>query len=108
MRVVISLLLLSIFSPAQAQELSSEDKMSLEDRACVYAYILAMESIMGTEEEAFDVCVESAKAGARGAQNLIAEGYLGAGQRDKALYWFKKASEQGHKGARLRVRELRK
>ncbi len=95
---LVLILLLSTVSPVNAEE-----EMPLEDRACVYAYILAMESITGTEEEAFDVCVESAKAGARGAQNLIAEGYLGAGQRDKALYWFKKSAEQGHEGARLRI-----
>ena len=98
---LILILLLFVSSPLYAEE-----ELSLEDRACIYAYTLAMESITGTEDEAYDICVEAAEAGARGAQNLIAEGYLGAGDKEKALYWFKKSAEQGHEGAWLRVREL--
>lgn len=65
---------------------------------------MAIQFDVGTEQEAFDICVDAAKSGARGAQNLIAEGYLGAGDKEKAFYWFKKAAEQGHQGAWLRVR----
>lgn len=80
--------------------------MSPEDWACINAFRMVIQFDKGTEQEAFDICVQSAKAGARGAQNLIAEGYLGSGNKEKALYWFKQAAEQGHEGAKLRVVEL--
>lgn len=99
------LILFLFISIAQAEELSSLEQSNID---CFNAFWNYNEHGIGTTQEAFKICLDSANAGGVGAQNLVAEGYLGAGNKQKALYWFKKASTQGHKGAKSRVLELSK
>ena len=94
---IIFLLSLVVTFYVQAEELSPLDKKNLD---CFTAFWNYNEHGIGTTEEAFQICLEAAKAGGVGAQNLVVEGYLGAGQKDKALYWFKQAAQHGHEGAR--------
>lgn len=105
MRLLTLLLVCLVASlPSHGKELSPIEQ---KDMDCINTFVSVLRDNIGTEQDAFDICVDAAESGARGAQNLVAEGMLGAGKTEQALYWFNKAAEQGHQGAWLRVRELK-
>lgn len=75
------------------------------DMQCFHGYSQATSS--EDIKQAFPICLKAAKSGAQGSQYVIGIMYLANDQKDKAIYWLKKAADNGYDPAIEKLEALK-
>tara|TARA_B100001989_G_scaffold253021_2_gene237547 strand:+ start:202 stop:543 length:342 start_codon:yes stop_codon:yes gene_type:complete len=97
--LIFSIFVIVLSKNGQAQEVSYNEKADMICFAQMSKEAVTGEKLTTEEfENVWPVCLEAAQSGAVGSQNLVGMIYLEQ-DRDKAIYWLTRASENGHTGA---------